>query len=216
MNQEFFQGCEPGIGFRDRTLATLPIQILSAPRAQPAAIFPADDFRGKGQQSLILDQGTQIDFLPFIIIRLQIFPGKFNLLGRSKIWVGPGLQAKLNFRGEGQGERVETTGTGAFHPSFDPALHQDHLSRAGKVYPDLDRVRKLKTRAGSFPSQALIQGSLVFRKGLLPPLRGYVFDSNDHSSKSSESNIKTLIYNEMFLCQGKYLPESLVLSPRLW
>jgi hypothetical protein len=41
----------------------------------------------------------------------------------------------------------------------------------------------MKARIGGFPSQTLIQGSLLFLEGLLLSLRRYVFDSNDHGKR---------------------------------
>jgi len=163
-----------------------------------------------------LDQGAQIDLLPLIKIALQVLPAEFNLLGGGKTGIGFGLYAYLDLGGKSQGERIEAAGTDALDPGFDPALHQDNPSRTGKIHPDLHRTGKMKAGIGGFPAQTLIQGSFVLQKGLLLPLRGYVFDSNNQGSKSSESNIKILIYNEMPLCQGKYLSPSLVLSARSW
>jgi len=163
-----------------------------------------------------LDQRAQIDLFPLVKIGLQVLPAEFYLLGSHKTWIGLGFYAYPNFGGKSQGERIEATGTDALDPGFDPALHQDDPSRPGEIHPDLHRTGKMKAGIGGFPAQTFIQGSFVLQKGLLLPLLGYVFDSNNQGSKSSESNIKILIYNEMPLCQGKYLLPSLVLSPRSW
>jgi hypothetical protein len=48
----------------------------------------------------------------------------------------------------------------------------------------------MKAGIGGFSAQTLIQGSFILQKGLLLPLLGYVFDSNNQGSKIPESNIK--------------------------
>jgi hypothetical protein len=37
----------------------------------------------------------------------------------------------------------------------------------------------MKARIAGFSPQTLIQGAFLFKKRLLLPLRGYIFDSND-------------------------------------
>jgi hypothetical protein len=192
MYPKILQNFEPGVHPFLRALACFPVQISTAALAQSPAVFPANNFGGKGQQNLVLDEGGQIDLLSLIKIRLQIFPAQFEFLGRGK--VGLGFQTDLKLGSQGKGERFQAPGTGTLGPGFDAAGYQNDLSGTGKVYPGLDWAGETNPRIGGLPTQALVERTLILGKRFFPPFLGYVFQLKFQGTPSRMRirNIKNL------------------------